>query len=211
MAVKLFLFLTKKNYWEAEWDYEARKTGHEMTKQGCIRSPLTNLDNQKHVINMLRLDNTDFLLDVGCAAGPLLKAVSSTVQFATGIDIANEMVRIAKINLSGISNVEVKHSAITEMPFENNTFSKICCFGMFQYLDRSSVKKAFQELFRVAKPDALLFIGELPKAGVKRRHFDFKVFLFKEEEIISACKEEGFTIERFDNSDTSFDLLLRKP
>lgn len=210
-VVKLYLAITKSNYWKAEWDFEAKMYGNALANPGCIRSPLTDPEKQQYVLKMLRLSEKDVLLDVGCAAGPLLKAVSVHVRSSSGIDLSHEMIHIARRNLMGVPNVEVEQGSVSAIPYEDHMFTKVCCYSVLHYLNRDQVEEALRELHRVTQRDALVLVGDIPKADIrKRKNLGFRVQRFHPQDLMSLCDELGFAAEICRETEASFDLLLHR-
>ena len=82
-------------------------------------------------------------LEIGCGTGRLLKQLEA--KHAIGIDIANNLLDLAKKN-----GLNVQEADAHNLPFEDASFDAITMGnGVFRYLDYN---KALNEMYRVLKP-----------------------------------------------------------
>ena len=74
----------------------------------------------------------------------------------------------------------------TDLPFKDNSFDKVICYGVYLYFDdKDYAKRATKELLRVAKKGIL--IGELPIRSHRALHL-----LFIPEEFAGWEISDGF-------------------
>ncbi len=85
---------------------------HLKWKKAGVRVLVKHLDRNAHV------------LDLGCGTGDIIRLLASEREdlYITGIDFSPEMLEIAKKNLGGIPEVELKTGNISALPLEDGTF-----------------------------------------------------------------------------------------
>lgn len=89
------------------------------------------------------------VLDIGCGNGALLKSIAlKTKALAVGVELSDANVALAEVRLSGLDNVEVKHSDVNEY-IDERTFDTIVLSNVLEHLDnRSELLKSLNEKFR---------------------------------------------------------------
>jgi SAM-dependent methyltransferase len=94
------------------------------------------------------------VLEIGCGAGRLLKALAQKVGNAYGVDFSGEMVRLAQTRLRGFSNIVIqKNDGSSLSMFEKEKFDLVFSFAVFQHIPtRANVEAYFREIHRVLKP-----------------------------------------------------------
>jgi len=107
------------------------------------------------LVDLLKPKAKSRLLDVSCGEGIFLKEFARRVKDAKvcGLDISDEALNRSKANVvSGyLVNADGQH-----IPFADEKFDYVTCLGSLEhYLDP---EKGMQELYRVAKQDALFCI-----------------------------------------------------
>lgn len=122
-----------------------------------------------HDINPLRLgfiaENTNLnnstLIDVGCGGGILTEALAKSGANATGIDMSDEALKVARLHAldSGLS-IDYEHITVEEMAAKKNaSFDTVTCLEMLEHVpDPASVVKACATL---VKPGGNLFFSTL--------------------------------------------------
>jgi len=107
----------------------------------------------KALIDAVDLQEDDSVLDVATGTGePGLTAATKVKRGrVVGIDVAEKMVELAKLNAKsrGISNYQARVNSASSLLFSENTFSVILCrFGVMYFADPQA---DMQELVRVLK------------------------------------------------------------
>lgn len=97
------------------------------------------------------------VLDVGCGHGHWLAALATLNAKVDGIDVHNKRVEIANALLRDLwlDNAEASVASALSLPFDDNTFDAVFCYGVFMFLDEHA---ALTEFKRVAKPGAPLYV-----------------------------------------------------
>jgi ubiquinone/menaquinone biosynthesis C-methylase UbiE len=102
-----------------------------------------------HLLSSLRDQKRQRLLDVGCGYGGLAKTIADhlTISEVYGVDIDPEVVAEAHSKGVKVHCLDVDHEAL---PFPNNHFDLVTCFGMLDYLP--FFDNSMREMFRVLRP-----------------------------------------------------------
>ena len=95
------------------------------------------------------------VLDVGCGSGwaSRLLAQAASEGLVTGIDISDEMVRVAQESSSGFPNVEFRVASAESLPFADSEFTDAFSMESLYYYD--DMLKALKEIHRVLNPNGL--------------------------------------------------------
>lgn len=117
-----------------------------------------NYIRQRACFKQLQLKPTDKFLDIGCASGLQVKKAAKLCEMATGVDIADEFIRTAKIESAtqSVKNTRFIQADSKNLPLENESFTKIL---MAEILDHVIDPKIdLTEAFRVAQNGAHLIL-----------------------------------------------------
>jgi len=113
------------------------------------------------IIDKLQIKEDDIVLDVAAGTGEpgLTIAAMAKKGKVTGTDLAAGMLQIADENAvaKGLKNYSTKASDVCELPFDDNTFTKISCRMGFMFFP--DMQKATNELYRVLKPGGRIAIA----------------------------------------------------
>ena len=106
------------------------------------------------IIAGLNIKEDDVVLDVACGTGEpgLTIAAMAPKGKVTGTDVADQMLAIAKENAERkqIKNFDTQTCDVCELPFEENTFTKISC--RMGYMFFPDMQLASDEMYRVLTP-----------------------------------------------------------
>ncbi|TGC08943.1 class I SAM-dependent methyltransferase [Methanolobus halotolerans] len=98
-----------------------------------------------------------FVLDAGCGNGRYLLPLSKKYH-VVGSDISLVALSRARNYLEKSGQHAVYAAAsITHLPFSNDSFDAVVCYGVLQHLFASERSLAVEELIRVLRPNGLLF------------------------------------------------------
>ncbi len=114
----------------------------------------THIVVYKYVLDLLQLQSTDKLLDVGCGSGWFCKLASAESAAVTGFDGTEALIEQAKKRVADINFFVGEMEAL---PFEDRTFNVVTGFNSFQYA--ANVKNALMEAKRVLKDDGKLVVN----------------------------------------------------
>ena len=95
------------------------------------------------------------VLDIGCGSGwaTRLLADYASQGRVTGIDISDEMIRVAQEQSKSYANVDFKVASAEELPFADNEFTR--AFSMESLYYYENIPKALGEIHRVMKAGGL--------------------------------------------------------
>jgi len=116
----------------------------------------------RRILQSLDLVPDDFLLDIGCGDGCLLRMAEGLVCDRVGIVPTDEELQQVQAAVPGVTLLT---GVVQHLPLPSDSFSKIVCNSVLLLLESESVvQDALQEIARVARKDALIFLGEIPYA-----------------------------------------------
>jgi ubiquinone/menaquinone biosynthesis C-methylase UbiE len=95
------------------------------------------------------------VLDVGCGSGwaTRLLADYATSGRVTGIDISDEMIRLARESSQSYANVDFEIASAEQLPFADNEFTH--AFSMESLYYYKNIPNALSEIHRVMRPGGL--------------------------------------------------------
>ncbi|MEG3437281.1 methyltransferase domain-containing protein [Pannus brasiliensis CCIBt3594] len=105
-----------------------------------------------------RIAPTDSVLDVACGTGEFERLISreNPAQNMVGVDISEEMLKIARQKLQSYANVRFQCASASALPFPDASFDTVISANAFHYFDDPNV--ALREMKRVLKPNGNLII-----------------------------------------------------
>jgi len=117
-----------------------------------------SLDYYTSRIKMLDFTNKERVLDAGCGMGQWAIAISDLNKYVEGIDIHSTRLLSGKSIAQSMNrkNICFQYSATEELPFQNDTFDLIFCYGVFMFTD---MKKTLKEFYRVLRPGGRVYIN----------------------------------------------------
>ena len=97
-------------------------------------------------------------LEIGCGPGRLLRPMSSNFLEIHGVDVSDEMVDLARVNLAGRPNAFAHHSdGATLAAFADETFDFIYSYAVFQHIpSRDVVFEYLRHAHRALKPGGII-------------------------------------------------------
>ncbi|HEV2397420.1 MAG TPA: class I SAM-dependent methyltransferase [Candidatus Sulfotelmatobacter sp.] len=129
---------------------------HEMAARPN-KKPLTEFVNRQ-ILNALQPDSNDFLVDIGCGDATLQRMASATR--SVGIVASQEEQQRLQ---SAYPQLQFIASLAQTLPLETRSATKVVCNAVLHYLfTMEDVKAALSEIARIARPGALIWIGEIP-------------------------------------------------
>jgi SAM-dependent methyltransferase len=109
----------------------------------------------EQAIQLMRVSTAARVLDVGCGSGwaTRLLAEYAANGSVTGIDISDEMVRLAGESSSSFANVKFEIAGAEQLPFNDREFTH--AFSMESLYYYRNIPKALKEIRRVLQPGGL--------------------------------------------------------
>ncbi len=110
------------------------------------------------VLEKMRLGPAENVLDVGCGAGWLSRRIARVVPQGrvVGMDISDEMIRLARRGSLGHDNVLYVTGEVDEIPWEPNFFTHAISVESAYYWPEPG--KGVEEIFRVLRPGGTAWV-----------------------------------------------------
>ena len=159
-------------------------------------------------INLLEVQPTDTVLEVGFGAGQAIKLAAEKASDGRvmGIDLSGVMVRVAtRRNAQAVKagRVALAQGNLTALPFEEQHFDKIMTIHTFYFW--SEPAQPLSELYRVLKPGGRLVItlstGKINARGEVEVWPPLQSAL--EEQVMPGLQREGFQVVRLERGPNS--------
>ena len=134
------------------------------------------------IIKEMNIQEDDSILDIGCSAGFLSRDFQKYNY--TGVDYSEPLIEKHK-TLFPDHNVKVAEA--NSLPYESNSFNKVFCSGVFQYLpDEQYAFDVIDEMKRVAI-DSIMLV-DLKSKVTNDKHFVFSKDTLKQNRFVfSKC------------------------
>lgn len=160
-------------------------------------------------LNMLSFQNqflkllprTAKILDFGCGSGRDLKYFSENGLQAIGIEISVPLANIA----SKYSGCHVDAQDFMHIPYDSATFDGIWACASLLHYSEQEIKVAWQEMLRISKPGAIIFLSL--KQGIGNfRDTNGRIFYYYNEEKIASIigKQHSVYFESVSEDGTSW-------
>jgi SAM-dependent methyltransferase len=196
VAAPFMQALTPGKFGDWVTDRKARRPSGAQSR-AIYRDPIFHYPNFRVILRELALTREDYLLDVGCGGGALLKEALQCGCRAAAIDHSFDMVRLAQeTNAAAVAEgrLVVKHSSAERLPFADGTFSCAIMTGVLGFLP--DPVSAFRGIRRVLRRGGR-FVGlgsdprmrgtpAAPEPMASRLHF------YKDDELEKLAREGGF-------------------
>ncbi len=142
------------------------------------------------LINLLDIDPTDTLLDIGIGTGLLEEKIKGKCTIC-GIDISEKM--LAKARDKGLG-IELKKGSFLDIPYEDGRFNSIVSCFAFHHLSDGEKDRAWNEMTRVLKANGKIIIGDFMYwDGAAREGLERKFLVEGREDMVGEMDEENFT------------------
>lgn len=155
------------------------------------------------------------VLEIGCGAGRMTKAMARIFRHVIAVDVSAEMVRQASSNLSDVQNVTLvvgDGASLKEVPDGSIDFA--FSFIVFQHVPTYEVIASYcREVYRVLRPGSLFKLQVQGAAWERVGDPDtWYGVTFAEEDALRLSVDGGFVLERSNGAGTQYYWLwLRKP
>jgi SAM-dependent methyltransferase len=161
------------------------------------------------VIELLAIQKTDKILEIGFASGDGIKKISKILKdgFIAGIDISEIMVKKAiKFNDESIQQgrVDIKLGGTGSIPYAEASFDKVFAINVVYFLEDPI--RDLKELYRVLKKNGLITLFVFSYEDMVKHKFTqtglFK--LYKNEDLMELLNKAGFKNIRLDTKRNIF-------
>lgn len=161
----------------------------------------------EEIINRIMSKNPEKILDLGCGTGYVLSEIKKIYKLKNknldmyGLDISEEMIKIANENLKGEANLKVGDSEY--IPWEDNTFDLVVCNASFHHF--SNPEKTLLEIKRVLNSNGTLILGDPTGPIIVRDIFNLFIKysdsgdyrIYNQKEIEELFNSTGFIPKNF--------------
>ncbi len=137
------------------------------------------------------------ILEIGCGIGRLIIPMSKIFGEVIGVDVSDEMVKLAKEKTSNITNCKIFQNSGSDISFLKDNYIDFCySFIVFQHIpDKIIVENYIREVSRVLKPQGIFRFqvrGNTENKPTELTTWDGVSFSSKE--IHNYAKENNFKI-----------------
>lgn len=158
VAVPLLTATAPKGFGDWLTDRSARRPSGAKAR-AVYRDPIYHRPNFRVTLKALGLSTDDYLLEVGCGGGALLREALLSGCRAAAVDHSAEMVRLAReVNRDAVAEgrLEVLEASADRLPFPDATFTCAAMTGVFGFL--ADPVAALREIRRVLDENGRLVV-----------------------------------------------------
>lgn len=145
-------------------------------------------------------------LEIGCGPGRLLKPMSKYFGEIHGIDVSDEMIRLARQRLTGIPHAHAHAGSGSDLaPFADSSFDFVYSYAVFQHIpSREVVFNYLNEAVRVLKPGGLVRVqlNGLPKTA--KSYDTWSGVRIDGDEIRAFCRQHGLLLLALEGLQTQY-------
>jgi len=135
---------------------------HDLALRGRDKKEITRVIHE-HIVEAVGLASADDLVDIGCGDGTLLRMARQLgVRSAVGLLATHEEVTLVRR-----TGLNVRQGFTDRLPVPDASASVVVCNNVLLVVPREKIPGSLHEIYRIAKPNARIFIGEIPFAEQK--------------------------------------------
>ena len=108
-----------------------------------------------------KLKNTDNILDIGCGVGRLERFIAPYVKHIIGIDISNNMIKVAIDLLKNFKNVSFNETFGDGSLKFVQEFDMIFSYGTFGFVEKNVIENYIKSGYKCLKPGGI-FVFQIP-------------------------------------------------
>lgn len=98
------------------------------------------------------------ILDVGCGAGRITRALAKRFGHVTGVDVSQTMIKLAKELCADVENAEFKLGDGIGFPVSDNSIDLIVSFQVLQHVHSPALPIIFQSCYKTLKNSGLVIL-----------------------------------------------------
>jgi SAM-dependent methyltransferase len=111
-----------------------------------------------HLVKGLGLSRDDVVLEIGCGVARIGREVAPRVKHWIGVDVAENMIAIARERLAGLPNVTLHAVGGADLkPLGAASVDKAYCHAVFIHMDKEDFYSYLREVRRVLVPGGLFY------------------------------------------------------
>ena len=167
--------MTKVTDWRDFWDRNALHENPLIANDFPTIGVATYRRMCVAVSRLLRLEQSDNVLNIGCGAGQFEAFVQNRVRSIVAFDFSSNMIQKAKSLNPNHQQAFFVQGDCTQLPFADDTFSKLLVFSVTHYLNRHQLREMLNEALRVLEPGGLFLIGDIREASLGHMRFAKKL------------------------------------
>ena len=137
---------------------------------------LTGAYSRRQVELALQLQPTDRVFEIGCGVGRIGREIAPHVAAWHGLDIADNMIAVARDRLSAYPNVTTSTLSRSHLdPIADESMDKGYCVAVFIHMDKEDFLLYLQDVVRVLVPGGLFYLDTWNLAhpvGWRRWHYE---------------------------------------
>lgn len=144
-------------------------------------------------------------LEIGCGPGRLIKPLSRIFGEIHGVDVSDEMVRLARERLRGIPHAHVHATNGASLGlFADESFDAVYSYAVFQHIpSRDVVLEYMRETRRVLKPGGI-FRGQFNGVAPEHAATTWSGVGFSPDDIRTFTRENGFQLLALEGAHTQY-------
>jgi ubiquinone/menaquinone biosynthesis C-methylase UbiE len=132
---------------------------HDLALRGRQKKEITRRVHEQ-IVEVVGLGRDDDLVDIGCGDGTLLRmAQTRGVHSGVGLLATEEEVRLVRE-----TGADVRQGLTHQLPLPDASANVVVCNNVLLIVPREKISASLREMWRIAKPGARIYIGEIPFA-----------------------------------------------
>jgi len=145
-------------------------------------------------------------LEIGCGPGRLMLPLARHFGEIHGVDISDEMIRLAREHLAGVSHAHAHHTPSSDLAaFADDSFDFVYSYAVFQHIPyREVVERYFRETRRVLKTGGIarFQVNGLPETAA--RYDTWNGVRIPAADIAAFARENDFQLLALEGAGTQY-------
>jgi SAM-dependent methyltransferase len=133
------------------------RTLHDLALRGKNKEEITQQIHDR-IVEVVGLRSGDDLVDIGCGDGTLLK-MAERIRTRSAIGLLATDEEVAVLRRSGFN---VRQGFTDKLPISDESASVVVCNSVLLVVPREKIPVSLREIYRIARRDARIFVGEIP-------------------------------------------------